>query len=183
MVKGGSDKLLTTSMVTGSAALIAIILLPFLPASARSSWPLSLPDARHGALAGSRASVVFLQEALAPLAWLGVILICCGILGMTAGRRMRPGKGVALALLNAVVIASYTLIDGAGVRRSGAPPSYTLWIFLLTGAPFTLWTLAAKGQAFRRWSEGTGGFRQHRRGLHHRCRHYRSAIGLNLKHA
>jgi drug/metabolite transporter (DMT)-like permease len=31
------------------------------------------------------------------------------------------------------VIAAYTLVDGSGVRRSGAPAAYTLWIFLLTG--------------------------------------------------
>ncbi|CAN5239801.1 DMT family transporter [soil metagenome] len=181
VVRGGSDTLLTTIMVTGSAALIAIALLPFLPAPARPSWPFiaastilqigyfilvariyriadmseTYPVMRGTApLLVAVASVVFLHEALAPLAWLGVILICCGILGMTAGRRMRPGKGIALALLNALVIASYTLIDGAGVRRSGAPASYTLWIFLLTGAPFALWALAARGQAFRRYVAG-----------------------------
>ncbi len=178
LVKGGSDKLLTTIMVTGSAALIAMVLLPFLPAPARPSWPFiaastilqygyfilvaqtyrvadmsqTYPLMRGTApLLVAVASMAFLHEPLAPLAWLGVLMICCGIIGMAAGRRVRPGRGVGLALLNAVVIAGYTLIDGAGVRRSGAPASYTLWIFLMTGAPFTIWAIAARRQAFHRY--------------------------------
>jgi drug/metabolite transporter (DMT)-like permease len=178
VVKGGDDKLLTTILVTGSAALIAIALLPFLPPPARPSWPFiaastilqygyfilvaqtyriadmskTYPLMRGTApLLVALASMALLQEPLAPLAWLGVILICCGIIGMAAGRRVRPDKGVGLALLNAVIIAGYTLIDGAGVRRSGAPDAYTLWIFLLTGVPFLLWALAARRQVFLRY--------------------------------
>ena len=44
-------------------------------------------------------------------------------------------RGVALALANAAVIATYTLIDGVGFRASGAPVSYTLWLFLLNAIP------------------------------------------------
>jgi uncharacterized membrane protein len=51
------------------------------------------------------------------------------------------------ALLTACVIALYTLIDGAGVRRSGAPAAYTMWIFLLTGAAVTAWTAHGHGRA------------------------------------
>ena len=39
VVKGGDDKVLTTILVAGSGAAIAILLLPFLPAPARPSWP------------------------------------------------------------------------------------------------------------------------------------------------
>jgi drug/metabolite transporter (DMT)-like permease len=48
------------------------------------------------------------------------------------------------ALLTAGVIAAYTLIDGQGVRRSGAPAAYTLWIFLLTGAFVCAWTVRGR---------------------------------------
>jgi drug/metabolite transporter (DMT)-like permease len=68
---------------------------------------------------------------------------------MAAPYRPRQGEGVSLALLNAVVIAGYTLIDGAGVRRSGAPAAYTLWIFLLTGAALAAWALLARRQVLR----------------------------------
>ncbi len=39
IVKRGTDKLMTTLLVTGSAAVIAAIGLPFLPALAPQSWP------------------------------------------------------------------------------------------------------------------------------------------------
>jgi drug/metabolite transporter (DMT)-like permease len=51
-----------------------------------------------------------------------------------------------LALLTACVIACYTMIDGAGVRRSGAPMAYTIWIFILSGAGILGWALARRGR-------------------------------------
>lgn len=39
IVKRGSDTLLTTILVTGSAALIAAVVLPFVPAPSPRSWP------------------------------------------------------------------------------------------------------------------------------------------------
>jgi len=181
VVKGGGDKVLTTVLVTGSAACFAIVLLPFLSVPARPSWPFvagstilqigyymlvaqtyrvadmseTYPLMRGTApLLVAVVSVTVLDEPLAPLAWLGVIAICAGILGMTAGRRAGLGKRDGLALLNAVVIAGYTLVDGVGVRRSDAPAAYTLWIFLLTGVPLVVWALAARQQAFRRYAVG-----------------------------
>jgi len=191
IVKGGGDKMMTTALVTGSAALIALLCLPFLTVPGRASWPFiaastvcqigyfvlvaqtyrvsdmsqAYPLMRGTApllVAISSASV--LGERLSPLAWLGVALICAGVVSMAFDRRPGQGMGVFLALLNAVVIASYTLIDGAGVRRSGAPAAYTLWLFLLTGAPLVMWALIARRQAFRRyvadhWRHGAvGGF-------------------------
>ena len=178
IVKGAGDKLLTTVLVTGFAALIALAVLPFLPVPDRASWPFiaasvilqivyfvlvaqayriadmseAYPLMRGAApLLVAVASVGFLAEPMPPRAWLGVVTICLGILAMAAGRRAGSGKSVALALVNAVVIAGYTLIDGAGVRRSGAPAAYTLWIFLLTGAPLAAWALAARRQHVRRY--------------------------------
>ncbi|WLT09250.1 EamA family transporter [Bartonella apihabitans] len=40
---------------------------------------------------------------------------------------------IPLSLLTAAFIAFYTLLDGIGVRLSGAPVSYILWIFFLIG--------------------------------------------------
>jgi uncharacterized membrane protein len=42
------------------------------------------------------------------------------------------------------------MIDGAGVRRSGAPAAYTMWIFLLTGAAVTAWALRGHANALLR---------------------------------
>jgi drug/metabolite transporter (DMT)-like permease len=103
-----------------------------------------------------------LGERLSPAAWLGTGAACLGILCMAADSRREHRRGLAFALLNAMVIAAYTLVDGMGVRRSGAPAAYTLWIFLLTGVPLAAWACAWKREAFarcaaRNWPRGLAG--------------------------
>jgi drug/metabolite transporter (DMT)-like permease len=90
-------------------------------------------------------------ESLKPAQWLAMLLICGGVLAM--GRAAHAhGQGAqrratVYALLTACVIALYTLIDGAGVRRSGAPAAYTMWIFLLSGAAVTAWSARGRVRA------------------------------------
>lgn len=192
IVKGGGDTLLTTILVTGAAALLAVVSLPFLPPPARESWPfiaasavfqvayfvlvanayriadmsLTYPLMRGTApLLVALASVLWLGEPLSAGAWLGLGVLCAGILSIAgATRRDANRAGIVVALANAVVIAGYTLIDGVGVRRSGAPAAYTLWIYLLSGAALLAWALIARRGAFidylrRNWHLGLiGGF-------------------------
>jgi drug/metabolite transporter (DMT)-like permease len=113
------------------------------------------------------ASGAWLGEPLSGRAWLGTGVLCAGVLGMAlSARPARASRaartGVLLALGNAVVIAGYTMIDGMGVRRSGAPPAYTLWIFLLTGLAMAGWAMGARRAAFldyglRNWRLGLAG--------------------------
>jgi drug/metabolite transporter (DMT)-like permease len=174
IVKGAGDKLLTTVLVTTSAALLAVISLPALRSPNPGSWPFILASslfqiAYFGLLARTyhiadmsetyplmRGTAPLLVAAVSVLAlgarltltmWIGVAVICLGILGMAAGNRRRNRGGIALALLNAVVIAGYTLIDGLGVRHSGAPAAYTLWIFLVSGVPLAAWAIRTRGSA------------------------------------
>ena len=177
VVKGGGDTLLTTVLVTACAALLAIAALPFLPAPAPASWPfiaastvlqigyyllvartyrladmsLSYPLMRGSApLLVALLSVVWVGEPLVPGQWFGIAVLCVGILSMAgAARRDMNGASALLPLVNAVVIAGYTLIDGVGVRRSAAPAAYALWIFLLTGTVLTVWILVMRGTEFR----------------------------------
>lgn len=97
-------------------------------------------------------SAVVIGEALTPWGWAGIALICCGLIGLTGLRtaswRGVEARGVQFALLNAVVIAAYTMVDGLGVRRSGAPAAYTLWIFALTSLPLATWAIARHRRAF-----------------------------------
>jgi uncharacterized membrane protein len=83
-------------------------------------------------------------ERLSAAQWLSVSLICGGVLAMVLAAPTGPGvsqrRATRFALATACVIAIYTMIDGAGVRRSGAPAAYTMWIFLLTGMMVTAWT-------------------------------------------
>jgi drug/metabolite transporter (DMT)-like permease len=90
-------------------------------------------------------------EHLGTLQWLAVALICGGILGLYASARVPASpitarRTTVLALITACLIASYTMIDGTGVRRSGAAAAYTLWIFLLTGLGVLGWAVARRGR-------------------------------------
>jgi drug/metabolite transporter (DMT)-like permease len=174
-LKGSSDTLLSTTLVMGGAALIAVLALPFLPVPARASWPylavsallqagylallvriyrvvdmsLAYPLMRGCApLAVALVSRLWLGEVLPGLAWIGVVSISLGILAMAAGARgtLSPA-GQAAVLTNAALIAAYTLIDGVGARLSGTPAAYTLWLSLLTGAALVAWAITSRGGA------------------------------------
>ncbi|KAB8062023.1 EamA family transporter [Janthinobacterium sp. FT14W] len=94
------------------------------------------------------ASWPLIGERLSFMQMGAVACICAGIFGLYVAARTpaigslprNTGRATAFALGNACVIASYTLIDGIGVRLSGAPAAYTMWIFVLNGAGLLLWT-------------------------------------------
>src|SRR3990170_4229664 len=187
MVKSGPDKDLETVAIAVGSGLIALLLLPLLPAPAPASWPwlagsaavhilyfLFLAGAyRHGELSytypimrGGGPMIVAVVGAVAlgeVLPWAqtsGVALICAGILGFASGAHHRSATLYALA--NAVVIAAYTLIDAQGARASGAPVSYTLWFFVLSGLAIGAVVLAMRGRALpdylrRNWARATLG--------------------------
>ncbi|CAM1628174.1 EamA domain [Bartonella apis] len=111
-----------------------------------------------------------LGEKLSIVAWCGVILISSGVLTLALEAVRRSDKIepsiIPLSLLTAAFIAFYTLLDGIGVRLSGAPVSYILWIFFLIGlvkVVFELFNDKTRPQFLthfqRYWSIGlVGGF-------------------------
>jgi drug/metabolite transporter (DMT)-like permease len=189
IVKSAPDKFLGTIMVTTASAGLSAALIPFLTAPAQSSFPYAAASAffqiiyflliartyrvadmsqTYPLMRGAAPLVVALvsalqrDDAMSLVAWTGVVVISFGIFSITLGTTRSDRKGVRLALLNALVIACYTLIDGLGVRRSGAPAAYTLWVFLLSGVPLTFWTILARRSAFlpylgRHWRIGIAG--------------------------
>ena len=88
------------------------------------------------------ASGQLLGEHLTFPVWLGVAGICGGVLliGLAKalhGAGSRP-HAIAFALANAVIIATYTIVDGIGVRASGNALQYVALLFLLDGIPYFL---------------------------------------------
>jgi phosphonate utilization associated putative membrane protein len=82
-------------------------------------------------------------------AWIGVAGISAGVLaiGLTrSGRDASPGdaferakarrKALTYALANAAIIASYTIVDGIGVRASGHALQYVALLFMIDGLPY-----------------------------------------------
>jgi drug/metabolite transporter (DMT)-like permease len=105
----------------------------------------------------SLLSVPLLGEYLNGQQYAAVACICAGIFGLwflappatpvaaaaaaIPGTSRTRGRGTLYALLNALAIAAYTLVDGVGVRKSGAPAAYTMWLFLLSATGLLAWTL------------------------------------------
>lgn len=173
VVKSSPDKFLDIVLVTGGAAALCAVALPFLPLPDAASWPYIASsmvvhvvyflligaayrsgDMSHayplmrGAppLLVALASGPLLGERLTAGEWSGILLICGGILGLllvtpAGGNTARTTR---LALLNALAVAAYTLIDGTGVRLSGYPVSYTMWMFLLTAPPILAWAVMSR---------------------------------------
>src|ERR1700683_1219181 len=176
---GRNTHVATANVFIGSGALAAVT-LPFLPFPAPASWPyLAVSVAAeliYGILlaAAYRAgdlshayplmrgtapmlvavgSFALVSERLSGLGWMGVSLISGGILLLIFDAHFRGLSATAtrFALLTAFVIATYTTVDGVGVRVSGHAVAYAFWNFFLTGVPWLTWT-ALRGRADR-WAQ------------------------------
>lgn len=171
IVKSATDKLYSAISVTASATLIALVLLPFSPQPAAASLPFLLascilqilytllvantyrlsdmsqtyPIMRGTApLLVASFSVLILGDRLSFMSWLGIIVICISILLMAFNGLSQSSRGLRLALLNAGVIAAYTLVDGTGVRLSATAFGYTLWTFFLNGFCLFSWVMLTR---------------------------------------
>jgi len=172
LVKSSEDKALDTALihVLGSAVAVPFLIFVGLPPSA--SWPfiagsltihiayyIALTGAyKHGDLGltyplmrGTAPLLVALSaaatvgESLSPLSWAGVLGVSCGVLtlGLSSHAFASP-RAVGFALANAVVIATYTVVDALGSRTSGEPLAYVLTLFALDGWPFALIVIARR---------------------------------------
>jgi drug/metabolite transporter (DMT)-like permease len=189
LIKAGRDPLLDTALVALAGSVLAVPLLFLVSPPEPASWPYIATsvtvhlgyytamagayragDLSHGypimrgtaPLLVAGVSWLWFGEALSPAAWTGVLLICGGVLslGMAGGGANRTAT--AWALVSALIIAIYTLSDGAGVRVSGGAERYLVWLFLFMGLPFGLAVLAVKRGAFLRhaaqhWWRGVAG--------------------------
>jgi drug/metabolite transporter (DMT)-like permease len=177
LIKGGRDVLLDTAAIVVGAGMVAAPLLFVLPPPALASWPfiaasitthvayyalmvrayrsgdLSLvyPLMRGAApLVTALLGIAFLGELPGAAGWLGMLLISLGVIALALRRvEHAPSRAAAgFALANALVIATYTIIDGAGARVAGSVWSYVVWLFVLDAIPFSLYMLASRRAAF-----------------------------------
>jgi drug/metabolite transporter (DMT)-like permease len=167
MLKSSRDVLLDMTLVVFAAGLVTAPFMLVVELPAPAAWPYIIAsmllhiayyvalvcayragDLSHGypimrgiaPLIVSLCALAWLGEAPTPSVWLGVLLICGGVLSLGfVGFHWRESR-VALgwALANACIIASYTLVDAAGVRVAGRAESYVVWLFTLDALPFTL---------------------------------------------
>jgi drug/metabolite transporter (DMT)-like permease len=84
---------------------------------------------------------LFAHEHLPAVAVTGVVVLALGLmsLAVSSGRLTRSDlPALGAAVLTGVAIASYTLVDGLGVRRAHDPYAYAGLLFLLQGPVFPL---------------------------------------------
>lgn len=172
LVKTRPDKHVAAAVLYTSSGLIAAFALPFLPTPNAASWPYlavstvlellygivlatayRVSDLSHayplmrGAapLLVAAASSALLGERLSGPVWFGIALLSCALISLVfeGQSRRQPFSASALALLNAMLIAAYTMVDGVGARRSGHPVAYGLWLFTLIGVPWCTWAAVA----------------------------------------
>jgi len=177
LVKSSADKQLDTVAVSTGSGVLALAILPWLPAPAPASYAwLAASAAVHvlyfSALArayrwgdlsftypimrGGGPVLVALFGALALGEWLtapqaiGVALICGGVLAFASAPVRDPvalRRALAYALGNAAVIATYTVVDAQGARASGAPVSYAMWFFAVNAVVIGAIGTARRGRA------------------------------------
>ncbi len=143
--------------VTAQVAYITLLSAAYEAGDLGQTYPLMRGTAP---LLVALASGPLLGEHLSVGRWCGVGLISGGIVAMAFVRSgetvSRSWTAPGFALATAALIATYTIIDGIGVRVSGAPLSYAFATFVLTAIPLVLRAGIRRGpifidQMFERW--------------------------------
>jgi len=105
------------------------------------------PIARGSApLMTAVASLVFVGEKLSALSWGGIVALAAGVLLLSAhgGRDLArvDKRAIGFALLTAITICTYSVVDGVGARLALNPVSYSLLLFVgiaFVLPPYALW--------------------------------------------
>ena len=91
------------------------------------------------------SSGTLLDESPSAAAWIGTLAITVGValVGLAhPGQALHHRKALAFALANAAIIATYTIVDGMGVRAEvaagGNALRYVMILFVLDGLPYPL---------------------------------------------
>jgi drug/metabolite transporter (DMT)-like permease len=91
-------------------------------------------------------AALFASERPSPTQAAGVLVISAGLAVLVlAGRRRNFSRPAVLAAVGTgLTIASYTTVDGLGVRLSGSPAGYIGWLMLLQSLCIPAWALARR---------------------------------------
>lgn len=172
-----TDKLVAVAVLSTAFVVGGVVALPWVGTPAAPSWPLLLASAgvhilynlalmrsyRLGAFNQvyplargmspwlvALSAAILVEENLEPIRLVGVLVISVG-LGCLVFARGMPSRdelpALGAAAFTGLLIAAYTVLDGVGVRKSGAPLAYAAWLFLLHGAVLLGWALLRRGPA------------------------------------
>lgn len=160
MVKAVDDRAGVLAAVSATHAAVGLALVLSFPVPAMAAWPSIVASTllhygyyiflfrayRHGDLSQvypisrgmapalvALSAVILIGESLAPLGWAGLLCVSVGvgILALQRGAAHASRQVVGLALILGLLIASYSVADGIGVRLSDSVFGYMGWLFLL----------------------------------------------------
>jgi drug/metabolite transporter (DMT)-like permease len=125
------------------------------------------PLARGSApLMTAALSPLIVGEVVGAIAFAGIALLAAGVLllSLRGGRDLVRinARAVGFALLTAVTICGYSLVDGIGARRAGDPNGYSVALFAGIGPVMLIYALARSGRGViaamgRQWQTGLVG--------------------------
>lgn len=179
LIKSGRDVQFDTALVALGSSVVVLPLLPFVPPPEPAAWPwlaasavihvgyfialvgaYRAGDLSHGypimrglaPLLVALSAFAWFAETLSAAAWTGVGLVSAGVVSLgVAGGRVSLAASL-WAAGNAVIIASYTLVDAVGVRAAGGAERYVVWFFLFMGLPYALIVFAARREEALRYA-------------------------------
>ncbi len=160
LLRAGTDRLWSMTMMCIAIAVVCAGLAFVFPMPARASWGClvlsallhtgynlflvrtyrsgdlgqTYPIARGSSpLLVSLGAALFAGELPDPISMAGVLLVSGGIISLAFQGRKLGLDSLLYALGTGCFIGAYSVTDGIGVRLSGAPVGYTIWMCLLWG--------------------------------------------------
>jgi drug/metabolite transporter (DMT)-like permease len=125
------------------------------------------PIARGAApLMTATVTTWFIGERLGLVGWLGIALLAVGVLllSLRGSRDLAKlnRRAVSFALLTAVTICAYSVVDGVGARLASSAHAYSAALFVGIGPVMALYALTrggipALGDTARLWLTGLAG--------------------------
>ncbi|MBT3556408.1 MAG: EamA family transporter [Rhodospirillales bacterium] len=186
LVKVSGDRFFTMAALMGTGTIILIPALFYVDWPTAEAWPYLLVSSllhlgyfgvlifsyRFGDLSavypvarGSSPVLIavgaylFAAQSISMSAALGLALASGGMClfafekGLPTRHLMKP---LLMALTVGVFIASYTVVDGIGLRYSSSAFSYIAWLSFLDGIPLMAWAFIFQGNAFRTYLRTDG---------------------------
>ena len=187
LVKKGGEPEFTIAAYQLFGGLICLFIVPFVPLPHSDSWPaivasvlihniyyFSVAQAyRAGDLSQvyplfrglapvlvAIGAAVFAGEILSPGTLAGLVLVSAGLMSITlfGGRLGKiPPAALRWGLFTSVLIATYTIVDGIGVRKAGNSLSYIVWLFVFEAVPIGTWLLLTRRRAWFQYMQSSVG--------------------------
>ena len=95
-------------------------------------------------------SLIYLSDKISLLGFIAILIICLGLFLISYSDRSKFNySAFGLGFLTAIMITTYTLVDGIGVRHSENPYTFLYWMLLLNGTPALVVSFFFKNNGLR----------------------------------